>query len=80
MWLEMPFSRLRSFSVVVVVVVVVVKSRDSAVGIATSYWLDGRGSIPGRDKRLYPLHSIQTGSGAHPVSYPMGTGWLFPRG
>jgi hypothetical protein len=24
------------------------------------------------------LHSVQTGSGAHPGSYPMGTGSLFP--
>jgi hypothetical protein len=27
-------------------------SRDGSVGIATSYRLDGRGSIPGRDKKL----------------------------
>jgi hypothetical protein len=26
------------------------------------------------------LHSVQTDSGAHPVSYPMGTGGFFPRG
>jgi hypothetical protein len=25
------------------------------------------------------LHVVQTGSGAHPVSYPMGTGGSFPR-
>jgi hypothetical protein len=25
-----------------------------------------------------PLQVVQTGSGAHPVSYPMGTGVLFP--
>jgi hypothetical protein len=24
------------------------------------------------------LHSVQTGSGAHPASYPMGTGGSFP--
>jgi hypothetical protein len=26
------------------------------------------------------LHVVQTGSGVHPASYPMGTGGLFPRG
>jgi hypothetical protein len=25
-------------------------------------------------------HVVQTGSGAHPASYPMGTGSYFPRG
>jgi hypothetical protein len=29
-------------------------------------------------KELSLLHSIQTGSGAHPASYPMGTGGFFP--
>jgi hypothetical protein len=26
------------------------------------------------------LHIVQTGSAAHPASYPMGTGGSFPRG
>jgi hypothetical protein len=26
------------------------------------------------------LHSVQTGFGVHPTSYPMGTGGSFPRG
>jgi hypothetical protein len=26
------------------------------------------------------LHSVQTGSGAHPASYPMGTGFSFSGG
>jgi hypothetical protein len=46
-------------------------SRDSSVGIATGYGLDG----PGFDFSL--LHSVQTGSGAHPASYPIGTGGSF---
>jgi hypothetical protein len=30
---------------------------------------------------FYPHHSVQTGSGAHPASYPMGTrGSSFPGG
>jgi hypothetical protein len=48
-------------------------SWDSSVGIA----MDGKGSIPGRGKILH--HGIQTGSGAHPAFYPMGTGGSFPR-
>jgi hypothetical protein len=43
-----------------------------------SYGLDSRGSIPGRGKRFFLLHSVQTGSGAHPSSYPMSTGGPFP--
>jgi hypothetical protein len=30
--------------------------------------------------RFVPLHVVQTGSGAHPASYPMGTGGSFPEG
>jgi hypothetical protein len=41
-------------------------SPDSSVGIAVGYGLDGRGDV------------VETGSGAHPASYPMGTGGGFP--
>jgi hypothetical protein len=41
------------------------RSWDSSVGIATSYGLDGRVSIPGRSTRIF-VHSVQTGSVAHP--------------
>jgi hypothetical protein len=37
----------------------------------------GRSSSPGRVKNF--LQIIQTGSGVHPNSYPMGTGGSFPR-
>jgi hypothetical protein len=45
------------------------------------YELDGRGtevrfSAGARDVSL--LSSVQTGSGAHPASYPMDTGGSFP--
>ena len=40
--------------------------RDSALGIATRYGLDGPGSNPDG--------GVQTGSGAHPSSYTIGTG------
>jgi hypothetical protein len=49
-------------------------SRDSAVGIATGYGLDGQGSK--FESRLAqdfsPLHVLQTGSGAHLAYYRMG--------
>jgi hypothetical protein len=57
-----------------------VVSRDSSVGIAAGYWLDGRGSIPGKGKIFSLFHSVQTGKGAQPASYLMGTGDDFPRG
>jgi hypothetical protein len=53
-----------------------VKSRDSAFGIATGYGLDGLGvgdRVP-VESRIFSSHVVQTGSGAHPDSYPMGTG------
>jgi hypothetical protein len=54
-------------------------SRDSAVGIATGYGLDDRG-VGVRDQlgqNFYLLHAVQTGSGVHPASYPVGTGGSF---
>jgi len=50
--------------------------RDSAVGIATRYGLDG----PGIESRWGAGFSapVQTGSGAHPASYTTGTG-SFPE-
>jgi hypothetical protein len=58
-------------------------SRDSSVGIVTSYGLDCRGIAVGfpagiRDFSLY--NSVQTGSGVHPASYTMGTWGSFPEG
>jgi hypothetical protein len=56
--------------------------RDSAVGIATGYGLNGRG-VGVRVQvvtRISPLHLVQAGSGAHPASYPMGTEGSFPGG
>jgi hypothetical protein len=51
-------------------------SRDSAVGVVIGYGLDDQGvrvQDPERPKIL-TLHIVQTGSGAHPASYPMGMG------
>jgi hypothetical protein len=52
------------------------RNHDSSVGTPMGYEMDGRGSIPGRSKRL--LHSVKTGSEAHPASYRMGTEDSFP--
>jgi hypothetical protein len=48
----------------------------SSVGVATGYGLDGRGvgvRVPVKS-RFSPLLVVQTGSGAHPASYSIGTG------
>jgi hypothetical protein len=58
------------------------ESRDSSVGIATGYGVTTKGSefeFPwGQEFSL--LHVVQTGSGVHPASYPMGTGGSLPGG
>jgi hypothetical protein len=45
-------------------------------------WLviTGRGSSPGRGWEFFIHHHLQTGSGAHPDSYPMDTRGSFPGG
>ena len=48
--------------------------QDSSVGIATRYGLDGSG-IESRWKARFSA-PVQTGPGAHPASYTMGTGSL----
>jgi hypothetical protein len=58
------------------------KSRGSSVGIALGYGLDNRGSrfrFPAGAGNI-SHHRVQNGSGAHPASYPMGTGGSFPGG
>jgi hypothetical protein len=42
------------------------------------FGLDGRGSNPGRGK-IFHFSSVETGSGAHPASYPVGIRDEFPR-
>jgi hypothetical protein len=51
-------------------------SLDSSVGMTMGYVMNDGGSIPGRERDFY-LYSVQTGSGAHPISYPSGTGGSF---
>jgi hypothetical protein len=55
-------------------------SRGSSGSIVSDYGLEGRGSIPDRDRRFSSSLCVQTGSGVHPAFYPMGTGGPFPGG
>jgi hypothetical protein len=48
------------------------KSRDSSVGTATGWTSEV--IFVEKDSNFSFLRRAQTGSGAHPVSYPMGTG------
>jgi hypothetical protein len=57
------------------------ESRDSSVGIALGYGLDGRGSrvrFPARVGNFSLHHRVQNGSGADPASYSMGSRGSFP--
>jgi hypothetical protein len=58
----------------------IIVTKGCSVSITTDYRMDGRGSIPGRGKRFSLLWSVQTGSGAHPASYLMGSWGTFPEG
>jgi hypothetical protein len=52
-----------------------------SVGKALGYGLDDRGSrvrFPAAAGNFSLHHRIQKGSGAHPASYPVGTGGSFP--
>jgi hypothetical protein len=55
-------------------------SRDSVVGIVTSYRLDERvvGVRISQGQEFSLLQIVQTGSEVHQTSYPMGTGGPFP--
>jgi hypothetical protein len=57
--------------------IILLWSGDSSVGIVMGYRLDSPGSIPGSAK-FSLINSIQTDTGVHPASYPMGTGGSFP--
>jgi hypothetical protein len=57
------------------------KSCDISVVIVLGYGLDDQGSkvqFLERAANLSLHHSIQNSSGAHPASYPIGTGGPFP--
>jgi hypothetical protein len=44
------------------------RGRNSSVGIVTGYMLDGWGSNSAGARYFFPFLSVQTGSGAHPLS------------
>jgi hypothetical protein len=48
-------------------------SQDSMVRIATDYGPDNGGLGVGVPEGARLLHGVQTGSGANPTTYPMGT-------
>jgi hypothetical protein len=54
------------------------RSRGSSVSTVSDYGLDDRGSIPTEAEDFSSSPCVQTGSGAHPASYQMGTGGSFP--
>jgi hypothetical protein len=59
------------------------QSRDSSVGIALGYGLDDRGSrarFPAGAENFSLHHRVQSGSGAHPASYPVDTRGSFLGG
>jgi hypothetical protein len=54
--------------------------RDSSVGTATGYRLEAGVLFPTEERCFSLLHLVQTGFGAHPASYIVGTGGSYPRG
>jgi hypothetical protein len=66
-----------------VFLITLIRASDSSVGIALGYGLDDRGSrvrFPAGAGNFSLHHRFQNGSGAHPASYPMGTGGSFSGG
>jgi hypothetical protein len=57
-------------------------SFTSTIGVATGYGLDDRleAEFESRWDEEFSLFHVETGSGAHPASYSMGTGCSFPGG
>jgi hypothetical protein len=58
-------------------------SRDSSVDIGAGYGLDNRMvgiRFPTGAGNFSLHHRVQTGSGAHPASYPLDTAGSFPGG
>jgi hypothetical protein len=54
-----------------------------SVGLVTGYVLNDRSSevrFPAGARNFFLLHRVQTGSGAHPASYSVGTRDSFPGG
>jgi hypothetical protein len=54
-------------------------SQDSSVGRALGYGLKTGVRFAAGDENFSLRHCVLTGSGAHPASYPMGTGVFSPE-
>jgi hypothetical protein len=66
-----------------IVTLTLLDCHDSSAGIALGYGLDDRGSrirFPAGAGNFSLHHRVQSGSGAHPASYPMGSKGSFPGG
>jgi hypothetical protein len=55
-----------------IIIIIIIGIRDSSVGLGT------RVPFPAGARDFSPLRVVQTCSGAHPPSYPMGTGGSIP--
>jgi hypothetical protein len=74
-------------TIIIIIIIIIInnnnnnnKSRNSSVGIDLGYGMDDRGSrvhFPEGAGNFSLHHRVQNDSGAHPVSYPMGTGGSF---
>jgi hypothetical protein len=53
---------------------------ERLVSTVCDYGPGGRGSIPTKTEDFSSNLCVQTGSGAHPASYTVGTGGSFPGG
>jgi hypothetical protein len=62
----------------IIVYIMSQKSSNRSQRWATSWMIGGSSSDRGWEFFLH--HRVQTGSGAHPASYPMGTRGSFPGG
>jgi hypothetical protein len=59
-----------------------IRSSDSSVSIVKRYGMEDRGiglRFPAKARDFSLLHSVQNGSGVHPVSYQRGAVGLFRR-
>jgi hypothetical protein len=56
------------------------RRKNSSVSIAMGYRLDGWVQFLAWVRNCSPLHSVQTGSGAPPVTNPMSTVGFVPEG
>ena len=67
-----------TYIIIIIIIIIIIKhlligGRDSSVGIATRYGLDGPG-VKSRWRGARFSAPVQTGPGAHPASCTMGTG------